>query len=59
MKRMPFRAPLIVSIVEFMMERDRLYFLLTVVGLLALISTACSTREIRYALPGRSIGYRA
>ena len=37
MKRVLFLAVLIVSIVEFTMERDRMYLLFTAVALLALI----------------------
>ncbi len=37
MKRVLFLAVLIVSIVEFAMERDRMYLLLTTVALVALI----------------------
>jgi uncharacterized membrane protein len=37
MKRVLFLAVLIVSVVEFTMERDRMYLLLTTVALVALI----------------------
>ena len=45
MKRVLFLAVLIVSIVEFAMERDRMYLLFTAVALLALIYSLFHERD--------------
>jgi hypothetical protein len=51
MKRVLFLAVLIVSIVEFTMERDRLYLLFTAAALLALIYTLFHERDQTRAAP--------
>jgi hypothetical protein len=51
MKRVLFLAVLIVSIVEFMIERDRLYLLFTAVALLALIYSLFQQRGRIRAAP--------
>ena len=51
MKRVLFLAVLIVSIVEFTMERDRMYLLFTVVALLALIYNMFHERDLIRAAP--------
>ena len=51
MKRVLFLAVLIVSIVEFMIERDRLYLLFTAVALLALIYSLFQQRGRIRATP--------
>ena len=52
MKRVLFLALLIVSIVEFMMERNRLYLqVVTAVGLLALIYSLFHERDQIRAAP--------
>jgi uncharacterized membrane protein len=45
MKRVLFLAVLIVSIVQFTMERDRMYLLFTAVALLALIYSLFHERD--------------
>jgi hypothetical protein len=54
MKRVLFLAVLIVSIVEFAMERDRMYLLFTAVALLALIDSLLQQRGRIRATPGLS-----
>ena len=54
MKRVLFLAVLIVSIVEFAMERDRMYLLFTAVALLALIYSLLQQRGRIRATPGLS-----
>jgi hypothetical protein len=54
MKRVLFLAVLIVSIVEFAMERDRMYLLFTAVALLALIYSLLQQRGPIRATPGLS-----
>jgi hypothetical protein len=51
MKRVLFLAVLIVSIVEFTMERDRLYLFFTAVALLALIYSLFHQRDQIRAAP--------
>ena len=51
MKRVLFLAVLIVSIVEFTMERDRMYLLFTAVAFLALIYSLFQQRERIRATP--------
>jgi len=51
MKRVLFLAVLIVSIVEFTMERDRLYLLFTAAALLALIYSLFHQRDQIRAAP--------
>ena len=51
MKRVLFLALLIVSIVEFAMERDWMYLLFTAVGLLALIYSLFHERDQIRAAP--------
>jgi hypothetical protein len=51
MKRVLFLAVLIVSIVEFTMERDRMYLLFTAVALLALIYSLLHQRNRIRATP--------
>jgi hypothetical protein len=54
MKRVLFLAVLIVSILEFAMERDRMYLLFTAVALLALIYSLLQQRGRIRATPGLS-----
>jgi hypothetical protein len=51
MKRVLFLALLIVSIVEFTMERDRLYLLSTIVALLALVYSLFHERDLIRVAP--------
>jgi hypothetical protein len=51
MKRVLFLAVLIVSIVEFTMERDRMYLLFTAVSLLVLIYSLLNQRNRIRATP--------
>jgi len=54
MKRVLFLAVLIVSIVEFTMERDRIYLFFTAVALLVLIYSLFHQRDRIRATPGLS-----
>jgi len=54
MKRVLFLAVLIVSIVEFTMERDRMYLLFRAVAFLALIYSLFQQRERIRATPSLS-----